>query len=128
MLTVPVLDERLHVSKVAVDQGGWRLTRRVDTRVETVDEPLQQQQVEIERRAIGRQVSEIPPTRQEGDTLIVPVVEEVLVLEKRWLLVEEVRIRQVTQTTRHREDVSLRREEIDIERLEPEPASDDQPL
>jgi hypothetical protein len=48
---------------------------------------------------IDRIVAEPPVQRQEGDTLILPVVEEVLVVEKRLMLREEIRI------TRRREQV-----------------------
>jgi hypothetical protein len=53
----------------------------------------------IERVQIDRIVAEPPVQRQEGDTLILPVVEEVLVVEKRLMLREEIRI------TRRREQV-----------------------
>ncbi len=53
----------------------------------------------IERVAVGKIVTDTPVQRQEGDTLILPVTEEVLVTEKRLLLREEIRI------TRRREPV-----------------------
>jgi hypothetical protein len=53
----------------------------------------------IERVQVDRIVAEQPMQRQEGDTLVLPVVEEVLVVEKRLMLREEIRI------TRRREQV-----------------------
>ncbi len=46
----------------------------------------------IERVKVDRLLSEPASQRQEGDTLILPVVEEVLVMEKRMMLREEIRI------------------------------------
>jgi stress response protein YsnF len=54
--------------------------------------------------------------RQEGDTTIYPVMEEVVVVEKRLRLVEEVRVTQRRATRHVREQVALRREEIVVER------------
>ncbi len=61
--------------------------------------------------------------RQEGDTLIVPVIEEMLVTVKRLVLVEEVRITRVQGTHRKPQTFTLRKEHIEIERLAGEDAS-----
>jgi uncharacterized protein (TIGR02271 family) len=55
--------------------------------------------------------------RQEGDTLIIPVYEEILVVEKRLVLKEEIRItkRHIDATEQAR--VLLREEHVDIEEL-----------
>ena len=117
---LPQLEESLEVGRREVDLGGYRITKRVDSREEVVDELLHGQRAEIERRPIGRQLepSEVPKPRYEGDTFVVPVVEEVMVAVKRLVLVEEVRIRRVHTTHRLPQRVTLRKEEIAIERLE----------
>jgi stress response protein YsnF len=51
--------------------------------------------VEIGRVPVGRPVDTMPPVRQEGDTTIVPVVEEIIVVGRRLILKEEVRIRRL---------------------------------
>lgn len=116
---IPVIEETLQVQKVEVDRGGYRVVKSIETRDESVDELLRNHRVEIERRPIGLQLKgmDAPPARYEGDTLILPVVEEVLVTEKRLVLVEEVRITRVRGTHRQPQTVSLRKEEISIERL-----------
>ena len=58
--------------------------------------------------------------RQEGDTLIVPVLEEVLVVEKRLLLKEEVRITRTRTEVHSPQAVTLRSEEAVIEEIAPE--------
>ena len=100
--------------------GGVRLTKRVTEREETVDEPLLRADVQVERVPINRVVTEAPQARQEGDTLVVPILEEVLVVEKRLMLKEEVRITR-TQTEVHQpQAVTLRMEEAVIEGITPD--------
>lgn len=92
---------------------------RTETREETVliDEPLRVEEVTIERVAVDRFISEPLSVRQEGDTTVVPVMEEVVVLEKRLKLVEEIRLTK-QQTVRHEpQEVTLRRQEAVVERL-----------
>ncbi len=121
--TVPVVEETARVRVVEVDQGGWRITKNVSSTDQQIDEELHDFRVQIERRPIGKHLQghEVPPARYEGNTLVIPVVEEVLITEKRLLLVEEVRITQVHGTHRQPQHVSLRKESVSVERLEPQP-------
>ncbi len=123
--TLPTIEESLRVDKIEVDKGGYRITKNVETRDQQVDELLEKHRVEIERRPINTAIADdaIPQPRQEGDTLIVPVVEEVLITVKRLVLVEEVRITRIKETHRESQTVPLRREEIVVERLVAEDSS-----
>ena len=114
---IPVVEETLKIGKRAVERGRVQLRKYVTERSETADVPLVQERVEVERVSVGRAVDEAAPVRYEGDTMIVPLYEEVLVVSKQLMLVEEVRI--TTQRSEHREpqQVTLRREEISVERL-----------
>ena len=122
--TVPVIEEVADVQVVEVDQGGWRISKNVSVTEQQIDEELKDFSVQIERRPIGRQLegNEAPPARHEGNTLVISVVEEVLVTEKRLVLVEEVRITGVHGTHRAPQQVSLRKETVSVERLAPEPS------
>ena len=84
-----------------------------------VDEVLKHERVEIERVPIGRPVDAIPPVRQEGDTTIISVVEETIIVERRLILKEEIRIRRLRVSERHQETVVLRKQEAVIARVEP---------
>ena len=94
-LTVPVIEETLRVDKRQVTTGVVRLGKTVEERTETVDEPLFRDEVQVERRAANRVVSasQPPVVREEGDVLVIPVLEEVLVVEKRLMLKEELLVR-----------------------------------
>jgi stress response protein YsnF len=63
----------------------------------------------------------MPAIREEGDTIVIPIVEEVLVVERRLFLKEEVRVRRVSSTERHQESVTLRHHEAVVTRLPAEP-------
>ena len=84
---------------------------------ELVDELLSREKVEVERVAIDQLVETMPPVREEGDYLIIPVVEEVLKIERVLVLKEEVRIRRVQHRERYQERVTLRRQQAVVNRL-----------
>ncbi len=116
---LPVIEESLEVTKEEIDQGGFRITKRVEMRDEVVDELLRSDNVQIERRAVNTAIAEgaVPGIRHEGDTLIVPVIEEMLITVKRLVLVEEVRITRTQSTERKSQTYTLRKEHIEVERL-----------
>jgi len=83
-----------------------------------IDELLTSERFEIERVPVGRTIESVPPVRTEGDLTIMPVVEEILVVERRLVLKEEIRIRRVRHTERHQETVTLRTQDAVITRVE----------
>ena len=85
-----------------------------------MDEPLLRESVQVERVPINRLVAEAPASRQEGDTLVVPILEEVLVVEKRLMLMEEVRITRTRTEVHEPQTVTLRSEEAVIEGIIPD--------
>jgi uncharacterized protein (TIGR02271 family) len=113
---VPVIEETAVVYKERVVSDRVRLHKRVQSTQEVLDIPVQTESLEVERVAIGAWIEAPAGIRQEGDTTIYPVVEEVLVVEKRLRLVEEVRVTRRRATRQVREEVSLRHEEILVER------------
>ena len=90
---IPVVREFVHVSKRTVESGRVVVHKTTVERDETVEAMLLREDLQVERVAVGRVVDEAPATRREGDVLIVPIMEEVLVTEKRLMLKEELRIR-----------------------------------
>jgi uncharacterized protein (TIGR02271 family) len=113
---VPLYFEEVSVAARKVERDTVRVHVQTTTREQPVDEPLTHERIEIERVAIGRPVDAVPPVRQEGDTTVFSVVEEVVVVERRLILKEEVHLRRVQTTERHRESVTLREQEAVIER------------
>jgi uncharacterized protein (TIGR02271 family) len=85
-LVVPVIAEELEVQKRVVETGKVRITKAVHEREAVVDEPLFSEEVEVERVPIQRVVDKPVPVRYEADTVVVSILEEVLVVEKRLML------------------------------------------
>jgi uncharacterized protein (TIGR02271 family) len=119
-LVLPVIQETLDVATRPVETGRVRIRKVVHEQEETVDPPLRRDEVVIERVPINRVVDGPTPMRSEGDTLIIPLFEEVLVVEKRLLLKEEVRITTHRVETHVPQRVTLRRDEAVVERANPE--------
>ncbi len=113
---VPVVAESLNVSKRQLERGRVVVHKRVVTQQTTVDELLKDEQVEINRVPVNKIVEAAEPNRSDGDTLIIPLYEEVLVVEKRLVLIEELHITKRVREHRDPQQVTLRREEVDIER------------
>ena len=118
---LPLLAEEVAVSKQVVETGRVQIARVTHEREQLIDELLAHETVEIDRTPIGRQVNAMPAIREEGDTVVIPIIEEVLVIERRLLLKEEVRVRRVRSTERHQESVTLRHHEAVVTRLPVEP-------
>ncbi|MFT8243217.1 DUF2382 domain-containing protein [Roseomonas sp. BN140053] len=90
---LPVAEEVLHVSKRQVETGRVRVSLTTEAVEELVRDTLRRRRVEVERVAVNRRVEQPPQVREEDGVLVIPVVEEVLVVEKRLMLKEEIRLR-----------------------------------
>jgi len=115
-ISVPVIEEELEVGKRRVE--GERVSVRTvpRERTEVVEQPLESMEVEIERIAIDREIDTAPDIRNDGDTTIIPVVEERLVVEKRLFLREEIHVHRRRVVTRFRQNVTLRSQDVVVER------------
>ena len=113
--TVPLVEERAVVLKRKKVTGAVRVRTVVREDEEVVEEPFWVEKIDTERVPVDRWVEEPALVRQEGEVTIVPVHEEVVVVEKHLRLVEEVRLtkRRVARNASRR--VMLRREEAVVE-------------
>ena len=114
---IPLFEEQLAVTKQVIPTARVQVSRVTHSHEELVDELLSREKVEVERVPIDQLVETMPPVREEGDYLIIPVVEEVLKIERVLVLKEEVRIRRVQRTERYQERVTLRRQQAVVNRL-----------
>src|ERR671929_369347 len=112
-----LVEEQLEVGKREVERARVVVRTRVDSREEIAEADLRQEEVSVERVPVGRVVEAPPPVREEGGVLIVPVLEERLVVTTELVLVEEIRITKRSRTERVREPVTLRSERAEVERL-----------
>lgn len=115
-LTLPLVAESTVVTKQTVTTGRVRVSTRVEERRELISEALKHDDVVVERVEMGHVVLVAPEVRTEGDVLVYPIVEEVLVVEKRLVLKEEIRISRRTRHETVEREVTLRSVHADIER------------
>lgn len=124
---IPVIEEKINIDKEVVESGKVRLTKRVHEEEKMIDTPGVHEEVDVERIAINKYVdSPPPPVRHEGDTTIISVLREVMVVEKRLELVEEVRITKRSVKSEGTQKVTLRREEVDVERIKNDTSNSDE--
>jgi uncharacterized protein (TIGR02271 family) len=116
-MVMPVLVEDLDVQKRLVETGKVRITKVIHEREAVVDEPLFHDKVAITRVPIQRVVDGPVPVREENGTTIISVVEEVLMVEKRLMLREEIHIRKQRIETHQPQRITLRSEEVQVERV-----------
>jgi uncharacterized protein (TIGR02271 family) len=113
---LPVSREEVQVGTQSVETGRIAIHKTVQEQTKVVDEPLLSEEVEIERVAINRPVETPPAVRHEEDVLIIPLLEEVLFVEKRLVLREEIRVKKLRKEIHAPQQVTLRQEQVEIER------------
>ncbi len=118
-VVVPVAEEQVRVRKRARETGRVRISKRVAERTEIVDEPLLREDVDLRRVPVDRPVDEPVEIRREGETTIIPVLEERLVVRKQLVLKEELHVTKRQTERRAPQEVSLRYETVDVQRTDP---------
>jgi stress response protein YsnF len=120
-IAVPVYQEEAWIEKRVVDTGrGVRIHKTVAEHPVRIDERLLRDAVEVQHVPVDRIVplDQAPATRYEGDTLVVPVLEEVLVVERRLRIKEELRITRTRHEEHHAETVLLKSEQVSVARFD----------
>ena len=114
---IPLFEEEISVGKRVVETARVQVSRVTHTREQLVEEMLERERVEVERVPVDRPIETMPSIRQEGDITIIPVVEEVLRIERQLVLKEELRVRRVKETERYQEKVTLRSQKAEVSRI-----------
>src|SRR4051812_25418745 len=118
---VPVVEEEVHVGKRRVVTGKVRIGTELEVVSELASATLEEHEVTVERVPVDRPVTEIPQVRTEGDVTIVPVLEEIMVIEKRLVLKEELHIRRQVTAQQMEVPVMLKKQRAVIERVDVQP-------
>jgi uncharacterized protein (TIGR02271 family) len=123
---IPLLAEQIDVTRRKVVTGRVQVQTVTREDQHLIDEPLSSERVEVERVPVGKVIDSIPSIREDEDQIVIPVVEEILTVERRLVLKEEVHIRKTRSSRRHQERVTLRRQEAVVTRLSPKaPTAED---
>lgn len=113
--TIELREEELVVHREMQDVGEVRVRRVVEEQPARMEVDARSEEVEVEHVAIGETVSERREPWDEDGVLVVPVYEERLVVTKRLILREQLRIRRVDGTRRELIEDTVRRERIVVE-------------
>ena len=121
--TIPLLEEQVTVRKTRSVTDRLRVSTTTEEKSVLIEDVLERGALTVERVAVDRAVFEAPGPRQEGDTLIVSIVEERLVVEKRFFVIEELRITRITATEQVTIPETIRTMRATIERAPPAPST-----
>ncbi|WP_434625358.1 DUF2382 domain-containing protein [Azospirillum sp. B2RO_4] len=113
--TLLAVEERVSVRKHTEVTGTVRAHTLSHEHELPVETDLSVETLEVERVPIGRFVDGPIADRQDGDTTVISVIEEVAVVEVRLKLVEEVRITRRTTSRKMTDHVTVRRQEVIID-------------
>jgi stress response protein YsnF len=123
---VPLVEETASIQKREIVTGRVRIRTVTDTVEEIARADLQQETVEVTRVPIDRVVDVAPAVRTDDGVMVVPVLEEVVVVEKRLVLKEELHIRRKVEAKPVEVPVSLRKQRAVVERLAPDPSQNEE--
>ena len=121
---LPLVEEALRICKRRVETGRVRVSVSTETEERVIREMLRSDHVEIDRVQLDRDIAPgeaTPGIRHAADgAVVIPVFEEVLVIEKRLILREEVYLRVVIAEKAEEQTMTLRRQRAEVERLPPQ--------
>lgn len=115
---IPVIEEQASIDVQTVEKGKVRVSKQVLEEDVTVDVPFAYEDIDVHRVAKNLSIDSPPEVRYEGDTMIIPVIKEEMVIQKRLVLVEELHITKRRVEEHHPQQVTLRKEEIKVDRSE----------
>ena len=117
--TIPLGSEEVELSKRVVQQAVVRIQTKVREEERIIETRLLKDEITVERVELNLPIESPLEPRYEGEVLIIPVIEEVLVVRKQLVLKEELRITQRSVARPHAQAVLLRHEEATVEREPP---------
>jgi len=115
-----VIEESIDVQRRAVETGVVvEVSKFTDEETVQVHETLASDFVDAERVEVGRVVSEMPVVRHEGTVMIVPIVEERLVVRKELFLVAQLHVTRRRELRQITEAVQLQHQRVRVRRFDP---------
>ncbi len=116
-IVVPLVDEHLEVRKHWVQSGEVVVRRSVQTSQQTIPVELQYEEVQVDRVPVNRPLAEGEQTQPwwDGEVMVVPVIEEEIVVSKRLVVREEVRISKRKSVRQETVSNSIRNQQVYID-------------
>ena len=115
--TVPLVEEKLDVHRREITTDHVRVQTFTEQQDVLVQTTVELGRLAVERVRVEREVAEAPPPRQEGDVLIVSLVEERPVVMTQLFVVEELHISRGTFQQAVSTPATLRKTRATVERV-----------
>ena len=110
-IIVPVMEERITIDKKEAETARVTITKKINSEEQIVDIPVVEEEVDVQRIPFNQYIETTPPAiRYEGEKTIIPILKEVLVVEKKLVLVEEVHITRKLNHSKISQQETLRKE------------------
>jgi uncharacterized protein (TIGR02271 family) len=113
--TLELREEELIAHKNLRDRGQVAVRTEIDEIPGRLEVDAYREEVVVEREAVGQAVGERENPWEENGVLIIPIYEEQLVVTKRLVLRERMRVHRVGTTERQIVRESLRRERLVVD-------------
>ncbi len=112
-----LIEEYPVVKKQRVKAGEVLIHKKVESENVTLPVDLAYEEVDIERIEVNQTYDQkhYPRQRQEGDVLIIPIVEEQAIIVKRYLVREELHITRRSEVRHQELSETIRRENLVVE-------------
>ena len=117
-LSIPVIEEHLNIDKKTVETGKYQIKKTVSREDFSQDIPTIHEKVDIQRVQVNKYIDSPPQIRYEGDTTIIPVIKEVVVVEKKLMLVEEIHVTKTNREVSVNVKDQIQREDVEINKIE----------
>ena len=113
--TLELREEELVAHKEIRERGEITLRTELEEVPGRLEVDAYREEITVEHEPVGQAVSERKEAWEEDGVLVVPVYEEQLVVTKRLVLKERLRVRRIGTTERQLFEDRLRRERLVIE-------------
>ncbi|MBA4166490.1 MAG: DUF2382 domain-containing protein [Chitinophagaceae bacterium] len=117
--TIPVVQEFAVIQKEIVTTGTVHIHKSVTEETVSINLPILNESYDINHLpGSDRVLDNPPPIRREGNITIIPVIREITVVQKKYVVIEELQlVKKVTQTPLSQE-ITLRTEHVAVTRQE----------
>lgn len=119
-INVPVVEEELSVDKQRRETGRVQVHTNTVEEQQSVNIPVTREHVEVERVPVDKElpVDQINVQNMQNRDIVMPVMGEEVVAEKRPVVKEEIRIHKEPVTETERVSDTVRKERVNIEGLD----------
>jgi len=113
-ITVPIVEEQLKAGVRETEAGRARIVKDVREEQQTIDVPVQREEVYVTERTVNRRATPEDLNMRERD-IEIPLREQEVVTQKQAVVTGEVNVRKETVTDTERVSDTVRREEVHVE-------------